>query len=84
MRGLFKAVFEADGALKRVLHFHKQKDPRRFIMELIFMLAVGVVVVILAVFGIVGGLIQRKKGSRNKLKKQVSELERRVDQLENS
>ncbi|GAB3798827.1 hypothetical protein [Virgibacillus kimchii] len=53
-------------------------------MELIFMLAVGVVVVILAVFGIVGGLIQRKKGSRNKLKKQVSELERRVDQLENS
>ncbi|GGN57879.1 hypothetical protein [Oceanobacillus indicireducens] len=51
-------------------------------MEIILMFAIGLVIVIIAVLGIIGGLTQRMKKPTDELSEKIMELESRVQELE--
>ncbi|MFC4559724.1 hypothetical protein ACFO3D_16175 [Virgibacillus kekensis] len=53
-------------------------------MELIIMFGVAIVVVILAGIAIIGGLTERVKRPTGELKEQISNLEKRVNHLEDN
>ncbi|MFZ3578768.1 hypothetical protein [Virgibacillus sp. DJP39] len=53
-------------------------------MELFFMFFVAIIVLVLAVIAIIVGLKQRIKNPTNDLKEKITNLEKRVDDIENN